>query len=226
MVALNSRNDCETATVKYQTEDGTATVGSDYTSTSGTLTFGPGETAKTVSVPVLDDSTDDGQETFTLKLSDASGATIADETATGTILDEALRTTEPQVQPRPVVSIAAATNAVTEGTAAAFVLTLDESPSDPLTISVGVTEDGSALSGTPPTSVTFVGGGTSATLSVPTVADSVVEAASTVTAAIAAGTGYTVGSAASAAVTVLDDDTATFTVSASPQAIAEGRPPR
>ena len=47
------------------------------------LTFAPGETAKTVSVTVLDDSHDDGVETLTL--SNASGARIDDATATGTI---------------------------------------------------------------------------------------------------------------------------------------------
>ena len=41
-----------TVTVAYQTEDGTTTAGSDYTATSGTLTFAAGETRKTVSVPI------------------------------------------------------------------------------------------------------------------------------------------------------------------------------
>ena len=72
-------------TVDYATSDGTATAGADYTSTSGTLTFDAGETAKTVSVPVLDDSHDEDSETLTLTLSNPSGATIADGTATGTI---------------------------------------------------------------------------------------------------------------------------------------------
>ena len=44
-----------------------------------------GETAKTVSVPVLDDVIDEGQETFTLRLSNATGARIADAEATGTV---------------------------------------------------------------------------------------------------------------------------------------------
>ena len=50
------------------TSDGTATAGSDYTATSGTLTFAAGETAKTVSVPVLDDAHDQSSETLTLTL--------------------------------------------------------------------------------------------------------------------------------------------------------------
>ena len=48
-----------------------ATAGSDYTATSGTLSFAAGETEKTVSVPVIDDSHDEGDET--LSLSNASG---------------------------------------------------------------------------------------------------------------------------------------------------------
>ena len=72
-------------TVEYATSDDTATAGSDYTATSGTLTFAAGETEKTVSVPVLDDDTDEGSETLTLRLSSAEGANIADGEATGTI---------------------------------------------------------------------------------------------------------------------------------------------
>ena len=53
------------------TRDGTATAGADYTATSGTLTFTVGQRSKTVRVPILDDSHDDG-ETFTLVLSDAA----------------------------------------------------------------------------------------------------------------------------------------------------------
>ena len=82
-----SRGASETVTVDYATSDGTATAGEDYTSTSGTLTFAAGETSKTVQVPVLDDSIDEGEETFTLTLSNASGGNtwLNDSTATGTI---------------------------------------------------------------------------------------------------------------------------------------------
>ena len=60
--------------VDYATKDGTAAAGADYTAASGTLTFAPGETAKTVSVALLDDSIDEGKETFTLRLSNPQGA--------------------------------------------------------------------------------------------------------------------------------------------------------
>ncbi|WP_420636162.1 Calx-beta domain-containing protein [Candidatus Palauibacter sp.] len=72
-------------TVDYETRDGTAAAGSDYTEKTGTLTFALGDTEKTVSVPITDDAVEDDGETFTLVLSNASGATIADAKATGTI---------------------------------------------------------------------------------------------------------------------------------------------
>ena len=71
--------------VSYATADGTATAGSDYTRASGKLRFAPGETEKTIAVPVLDDAHDEGEETMRLRLSAATGAMIADGVATGTI---------------------------------------------------------------------------------------------------------------------------------------------
>ena len=71
--------------VDYATSNGTAQAGSDYTAATGTVTFEPGETAKTVSVAVLDDSHDEGSETLTLTLTNPSGAYLADGVATGTI---------------------------------------------------------------------------------------------------------------------------------------------
>ena len=72
-VSLN-RAASQAVSVDYATEDGTAKAGADYTAVSGTLTFAAGETAKTVSVPVLDDAHDEGRETMRLKLSNPKGA--------------------------------------------------------------------------------------------------------------------------------------------------------
>ena len=83
-VTLDRTRDREVR-VKYATSDGTATQGEDYTGVSGTLRFAPGETSKTVSVPVLDDAHDEGAETLTLRLSSARRAVIDDATAVGTI---------------------------------------------------------------------------------------------------------------------------------------------
>ena len=78
----------QTVRIDYATSDGTATAGSDYRATSGTLTFRPGETAKTISVPVLEDSHDEGDERLTLTLSNprpASRVRLDDATAEGVI---------------------------------------------------------------------------------------------------------------------------------------------
>ena len=84
-VVTLSRARTSATSVGYATSDGTATAGSDYTAASGTLTFAPGETGKTVSVTVLDDAHDEGTETLTFTLSNPSGAVIDDGEATGTI---------------------------------------------------------------------------------------------------------------------------------------------
>ena len=84
VVTLN-RAASGTVTVDYDTSDGTATAGADYTAASGNLSFAAGETSKTVSVTVLNDAHDEGSETMTLTLSNATGAVIADGEATGTI---------------------------------------------------------------------------------------------------------------------------------------------
>ncbi len=75
-------------TVNFATQPGTATAGADYTAVSTLLTFAPGETSKTVSVPVLDDATVEGNETFTGVLSNAVGATIVTSSAAGTVSDD------------------------------------------------------------------------------------------------------------------------------------------
>jgi hypothetical protein len=59
--------------VDYVTSDGTATAGSDYTPAAGTLTFGPGETSKSFTVPVTSDSAHEGDEAFQVALSNAAG---------------------------------------------------------------------------------------------------------------------------------------------------------
>ncbi|WP_203073609.1 Calx-beta domain-containing protein [Falsiroseomonas ponticola] len=75
-------------TVKFATANGTARAGSDYAALSGTLTFAAGETVKRVSVALANDRIFEATENFSLKLSGATGATIADNTAIATIRDD------------------------------------------------------------------------------------------------------------------------------------------
>jgi uncharacterized repeat protein (TIGR01451 family) len=80
-----------TVTVSYATANDTgganpATAGSDYNSTGGTLTFNPGETVQTISVPVLADADNtETDETFLVNISGASAGNITDAQAVGTI---------------------------------------------------------------------------------------------------------------------------------------------
>ena len=71
--------------VDYATVNGEAVAGADYVHTAGKLTFEPGETGHTVSVPVLADEHDEESETLTLKLANPVGARLADDEAVGTI---------------------------------------------------------------------------------------------------------------------------------------------
>ncbi len=75
-------------TVHYATADGTAKAGVDYTATSGTLTFAPGTTSQTITVPTQAGSA--GTHTYSVTLSQPSGATISDGSAVGTIIDPSL----------------------------------------------------------------------------------------------------------------------------------------
>ena len=82
-----SESNTQSVTVVYQTANGTASAGADYTATSGTLTFPPGTTARTVAVPVVTDALDEDDETFSLVLSGPFNATLGGN-GTATILDD------------------------------------------------------------------------------------------------------------------------------------------
>jgi chitinase len=170
-VSLNAPSG-RTVRVNYATVNGTATAGTDYTAVSGTLTFQPGETTKTVSVPILADNLTEPPETFTLRLSHPRFATLADPVGTGTILDAGAA--PPTLQADDVQ--------VTEGdsgtTAATFTVTLSAASAQPVTVAY-TTADGTALAGSDylPTSgtLTFAPGVTTQTVTVPIIGDMVPE---------------------------------------------------
>ena len=78
-----------TVSADYATSNGTAVGGQDYKSVTGSVTFTPGQTSKTLPVALFDDAVAEGYETFTLNLSNAKNATLSFTagTATGTIID-------------------------------------------------------------------------------------------------------------------------------------------
>ena len=204
----------DAVTVDYATSDGTATAGEDYTSTSGALTFTAGEVTKTISVPIADDAEDDGGETFTLTLSNASGADLDDATATGTINDDD--------ESLPAVSVSDATSA--EGDAVAFTVSLSAASSRQVTVEYA-TSDGTAAAGSDYTAesgtLTFAANETSKTVSVATTDDSVDEDDETFTLTLSSPANATLGDA-TATGTINDNDESLPAVSVSDATSAEG----
>ena len=184
-------------TVDYATAGGTAEEGADYTATSGTLTFAPGEDAKTIAVPTLEDETDEENETFTLDLSNPDGATIQDGAATGTINDD----DEP-----PAIVIAAAE--AEEGEAVEFTVTLSAITSFTVTVdyaTAGVTaEEGADYTATSGT-LTFAPGENAKTIAVPTLEDETDEENETFTLDLSNPDGATIQDGAATG-TINDDD--------------------
>lgn len=86
-VTLSAKS-TQTVSVSYATTDGTAKQPADYAAASGTLTFAPGETTKEIGVAVVGDGAVEPSESFTITLSNALNATIANATATGTITND------------------------------------------------------------------------------------------------------------------------------------------
>ena len=77
------------ATVDYATSSGTAAEGTDFTRTTGTVSFAAGETSRTISIPTTDDGFVEGTETLTLTLSNLSGGgTFTRSAATVRITDD------------------------------------------------------------------------------------------------------------------------------------------
>jgi len=135
-VTLSNPSD-HIVTVDYATTDGTATTADgDYVAASGTVTFNPGQTAKTVDVTVNGDDTTEPDESLTLVLSNASNASILDGSGLGTITND---------DPIPDVSIA--DQSITEGNAGTstltFNVTLSHASSDTVSVDYATT-DGTA----------------------------------------------------------------------------------
>ena len=122
-------------TVDYATADGTATAGSDYQAATGTLTFAPGETSKTITVLVNGDRLAEPNETFVVNLSSPTNATIADGQGVGTIVDD-----EPRISISDVTKYEGKKNQTTLFT---FTVTLSAAYDQAVTMSFR-TADGTA----------------------------------------------------------------------------------
>ena len=125
-------------TVGWATADGTAAAGSDYQAASGTLTFAPGETSKTLTVLVNGDRSGEPNETFVVTLSSPTNAAIADGQGVGTITDD-----EPRISIGDVTKSEGRKNQKTLFT---FTGTLSAAYDQPVTVSFK-TIDGTATTG-------------------------------------------------------------------------------
>ncbi len=194
-------------TVDFATADGTATQPSDYASNTGTVTFAPGDTTKTVTVQVNGDTAVEPNETFNVNLSNATGnATIADNQGVGTIVND---------------DAAAASNisindvSKNEGnsgqTAFNFTVSLDAAQAAPVTVDFA-TADGTATQPSDYTSnsgtVTFAPGETSKTVTVQVNGDTTVEPNETFIVNLSSATGNATITDNQGVGTIVNDDQA------------------
>lgn len=160
----------QTAKVNFATSDGTAHAPGDYTATSGTLTFAPGETSKTFPVLIIDNVVADGNKTVNLTLSSPDKATLGTQvTAVLTIIDndQALAMFDPgSFEVNEADGYATITVILTSPTVAQA--TVDYATSDGTALAPG---DYTAASGT----LTFAAGEDSKTFQVPIIDDSLYE---------------------------------------------------
>jgi hypothetical protein len=181
IITVNLSNpSAQTITVNYATSNGSATSGSDYTASSGTLTFTPGDISETFNVTITDDSIYEGSETVNIALSSPSNATRGSpSTAVLTINDN---------ETQPTVAFSSATYPVGENAGPATI-TVDLSGASSQTITVNyATSNGSATAGSDYTAasgtLTFNPGDISKTFNVTITDDSIFEGSETVNLAL------------------------------------------
>ncbi|WP_428312727.1 Calx-beta domain-containing protein [Hydrocarboniphaga sp.] len=197
------------ASVNYATSPGSATAGSDYQTSSGTLSWADGDAAsKSFTVTIGNDAAVEGNETFNLVLSGASGASLGEiKAATATIVDDEA------AQPG-VIKLGASSYTVAENAGTLSVTVLRDIGSDGAVSVQYTTNNGTATAGGDYTlasgTLSWADGDVSArTISVPIIDDSLFEGAETFGVSLGSATGGALlGSPASATVTITDNDVA------------------
>jgi hypothetical protein len=199
-------------TVKYDTADGTALAGSDYQSGTGTLTFAPGETSKTITVVVNADTAFEPDETFFVNLSNPTNATIADGQAIGTIKNDD--------QPPPSVQLSAAAYTVAEDAGhfsitvtrinTSSAATIDYATSDTSGLAECATVSGKASQRCDYTiafgTLRFAAGESSKTVTIPVINDVYAEGSESFTFTLSHPSGTALGGQSAATLTITDND--------------------
>ncbi len=214
-VSLSSASGLAT-TVAYATADGTAVAPSDYAATSGTLTFNPGETTKTISVVINGDTNAEGNETFSVNLSSPSNATLGDAQGVGTITGDDLF---------GVIQFEPVNYSQSEG--GGNTLTLHRLGGTQGTVTIHYeTINGTAIAGqdydAASGTLTFNDGQEFASFNVSSIQDTLDEANETFQATLSNPTGgATLGGASTATINITDDDAAP-TISINDGRVSEG----
>lgn len=212
-------------TVDYATADGTATVADgDYTARSGTLTFNPGVTAMSFTVPTTNDSRVEGDQQLGLILSNVTGGTLGTQrTATLIIRDNDVG---------GVIRFSSAVYSVGENAGAATITVVRTGgAAGPVTIDYATTTTASGVAATAGTdftavsgTLTFAAGQTVRTFTIPIAADTIDEQNKTVGLVLTNVTGgATLGAPNKATLTILDDDVGgVIQFAASAMSVVEG----
>ena len=219
---LMSQTSANPVTFDVATADGTATAGSDYVAVPlTTLTIPAGTTSKTVAVTINGDTTPEANETFTVNLSNATNATIADGQAIGTINND-----DAAVVPALSVNDVSVTEGNSGTTLATFTVTLSQSTTATVSFDVSTSNNtaaaGSDYIALSATAQTIPAGQTSKTFSVTINGDTTVEANETYFFNVSNLSGATVGDAQGLGTIVNDDVAALPTLSIGDVTVTEG----
>ena len=155
-----SNPSASTVSVNYGTANGSATAGSDYTATSGSLSFAPGETSKTFTVAIANDAVYEGSEAYSVSLSAPTNATLGTASVSTAIADDGTGSGGSDDDRPAVASVSSPT--VVEGGNLDFSVTLNHTSTTPTTVTL-TPASGSATLGTDTSSslqVSFDGGAT------------------------------------------------------------------
>jgi VCBS repeat-containing protein len=135
----------QTVTVGYSMTNQTALSGTDYTAGSGTLTFAPGTTTQTITVPILQDNLYEGAETFRINLASPTNATIADGVGIGTIRDDGAGSGGTDSD-TPTLAVSSVTVSDQSAGHAVFVVSLSNPSATATTVSLAL-DNGTATGG-------------------------------------------------------------------------------
>ena len=198
------------------TTTGTATTGTDYTGTAATVTILAGQTTGTVTINPTTDTLVEADETVILTIDPGTGYTVGTPaSATGTITNDDI----------PVATIAVAPASVTEDGVTNLVYTVTLDTAALVDTTINLTTTGTATTGTDYTgtaaTVTILAGQTTGTVTINPTTDTLVEADETVILTIDPGTGYTVGTPASATGTITNDDIPVASITVAPASVTE-----